>query len=342
MTTRQNGTLRAPGTTLPGAALFGTGVWFLSLALSWTEIYPLTIIEQLFLLAPLIVLPLGLELTGRLAFGGRPPWLFRAGRALQPWASLPVVAAFYLPAGEVAGWLASGWMLTTALLGLAGIPFLRRIFREPQVAGFEAGLLYLPVGGIWLLITRFGHQPLGLGEPIILLTAVHFHFSGFAACVYAASAGRVLQLHRGRRALWFQLANLGIIGGTFLVAIGFLISPPVKFTAIALYAASLLTLALLVAGELSKVEDRLGRRLLALSLASLVFGMLLATVYGLGEARENLLITIPRMADVHGPINGIGFAVFGLLGLWFASRHGRSSESISEVANAVALGRKGQ
>ena len=70
--------------------------------------------------------------------------------------------------------------------------------------------------------------------------------------------------------------------------------------------------------------------------------MLLATVYGLGEAREDLLITIPRMADVHGPINGIGFAVFGLLGLWFASRHGRSSESISEVTNAVALGRKGQ
>ena len=339
MTTRQNDILRAPGTTLPTAALFGTGVWFLSLALSWARLYPLTTIEQLFLLAPLIVLPLGLELTGRLAFGGRPPWLFRAGRALQPWASLPVVAAFHLPPGEVAAWLASGWMLTTALLGFAGIPFVWRIFRVPQAAGFEAGLLYLPVGGIWLLITRLGHEPLGLGEPIVLLTAVHFHFSGFAACVYAACAGHILQLHRVPGALLFHLANLGVIGGTFLVAIGFLVSMPVKFAAIVLYAASLVTLAVLIARALCKLEDHVGRCLLAVSLASLAFGMLLATVYGLGEALEDLLISIPQMADIHGPVNGIGFAVFGLLGWWFTSRHGRSSESVSRLANAVASGR---
>ncbi len=57
--------------------------------------------------------------------------------------------------------------------------------------------------------------------------------------------------------------------------------------------------------------------------------MLLATVYGLGEAREELLITIPRMADLHGPVNGIGFAVSGLLGWLFASRPGRSNGSVS-------------
>ena len=258
-------------TAAPKAVLFGSGAWFVSLALSLTGLYPLTIIEQLFLLAPLVVMPLGLELIGRFAFGSRTPslfrGLFRAGSALQPWAALPVVAAFYLPPGEAAAWLASGWMLTTALLGLAGLPFLWRIFREPQAAGFEAGLLYLPVGGIWLLITRLGHEPLGLGEPIILLTAVHFHFSGFAACVYAACAARVLQLDRGPSAVLFHLANVGVIGGTFLVAIGFLVSMPVKFAAIALYAASLVTLAVLITGSLSKVEDRLGRRLLALSVA---------------------------------------------------------------------------
>ncbi len=315
-----------PTRAVSGSTLVGTGVWLLSLGLSWAGLYPLTMIEQLFLLAPLVVVPQRLALTERLAFTDQPPWLFRAGRVLQPWAALPAVAAFYLPPGAVAAWLASGWMLVTALLGLAGmIPFLRRVFTKPHAAGFEAGLLYLPVGGIWLLLSRLGHEPIGLDEPIILLTAVHFHFSGFAACVYAACASQVLRLHRDPAGGLFHFANLGVIGGTFLVAIGFLLSPEIKLAAILLYAGSLVTLAVLVAGDLSKVEHRSGRRLLALSVASLAFGMLLAAVYGFGEVRKELLITIPQMADVHGPVNGIGFAVFGLLG--WSLIHGRSLQS---------------
>ena len=251
-----------------GTTLVGTGVWCLSLGLSRTGLCPLTMIEQLFLLAPLVVVPQGLALTGRLAFSDQPPWLFRAGRVLQPWAALLAVAAFYLPPGVAAAWLASGWMLVTVLLGLAGIPFLQRIFAKPERAGFEAVLLYLPVGGIWLLISRLGHEPLGLDEPIILLTAVHFHFSGFAACVYAACASQVLRLHRDRAGVLFHFANLGVIGGTFLVAIGFLLSPEIKLAAILLYAGSLVTLAVLVAGALSKVENLCGPALVS-SLACL-------------------------------------------------------------------------
>ena len=105
MTTRQNDILRAPGTTLPGAALFGTGVWFLSLALSWTEIYPLTIIEQLFLLAPLIVLPLraGADRAARLR---QQAALAVSCRARLATLGLVACRSGVLPAAGGGGWLA--------------------------------------------------------------------------------------------------------------------------------------------------------------------------------------------------------------------------------------------
>ena len=88
----------------------------------------------------------------------------------------------------------------------------------------EAGLLYLSVGGIWLVLFRLGETPLALGEPIILLTAVHFHYAGFAASVLAGATGRALPSAGGL----FRIVALGVTGGTFLVAVGFLLSPAFK------------------------------------------------------------------------------------------------------------------
>ena len=174
----------------------------------------------------------------------------------------------------------------------------------------EAGLLYLPVGGVWLVLSRLGETPLALGEPIILLTAVHFHYAGFAACVLAGATGRALPSAGGL----FRLVALGVMGGTFLVAVGFLVSPAFKVAAIVLFVASLLALTVFSGIAVRQIPRRAARALVGISMASLVVGTLLAAAYGIGEFTGDLPIDIPQMARWHGPLNGVGFTVCGLLG----------------------------
>ena len=182
----------------------------------------------------------------------------------------------------------------------------------------EAGLLYLPVGGIWLVLSRLGETPLALGEPIILLTAVHFHYAGFAASVLAGATGRALPSAGGL----FRIVALGVTGGTFLVAVGFLLSPAFKVAAIVLFVASLLALAVFSGIAVRQVRRRAARALVGISMASLVVGTILAAAYGIGEFTGDLPIDIPQMARWHGPLNGIGFTVCGLLG-WVLVEHRR-------------------
>jgi hypothetical protein len=70
-------------------------------------------------------------------------------------------------------------------------------------------MLYLPIGGAWLVASRLGIQPLGFGDTIVLLTAVHFHFAGFAAPVLAGLAGRTVAA--GTRSVERGVAGGGIV-----------------------------------------------------------------------------------------------------------------------------------
>src|SRR6185295_20245586 len=100
---------------------------------------------------------------------------------------------FFFEKGLQSAALASAWLSLNALIALFGLVRLtsRRI-HPPEELSIDAGLLYLPVAGLWLVIYRLGVQPFGYGEIIILLTVVHFHFAGFAAPIIAGANGRVL------------------------------------------------------------------------------------------------------------------------------------------------------
>jgi len=52
----------------------------------------------------------------------------------------------------------------------------------------------LAVGGAWLVASRLGMRPMGIQEPIVLLTAVHFHYAGFATATIAAATLRFADL----------------------------------------------------------------------------------------------------------------------------------------------------
>jgi hypothetical protein len=177
----------------------------------------------------------------------------------------------------------------------------------------DAGLLYLPVGGVWFVMSRLGIQPFGFGDTIVLLTAVHFHFAGFAAPILAGMAGRLLNAQKRPPSL-FPLVAIGIIGGTPLVAGGITFSPALALIGAFVISIGLMLLAGLVIGLLLRMVDSVtGRVLLGISSLSSFSAMVLACMYAYSIVAKKLIIDIPQMAMTHGLLNAFGFATCGLL-----------------------------
>jgi hypothetical protein len=61
--------------------------------------------------------------------------------------------------------------------------------------------------------------------------------------------------------------------------------------------------------------------LLSISSASILGGMACAAAYAVGEFTGIGTISLGQMARIHGPLNGLGFALAGLLGWTLAPRN---------------------
>ena len=146
-------------------------------------------IVALFLLAPLVVVPLGYRLLEMAAPGSRPPAVVLR---LMPVGAGLLVVSFWLPAGPVAAVLAAPW-LGDHRRGpplLAGVRLVRDPdrFRLGVRHATDAAVAFLAVGATFAVIDRLGVQPFGFSATVILLTAVHFHFAGFVLPLAGALA----------------------------------------------------------------------------------------------------------------------------------------------------------
>jgi YndJ-like protein len=290
--------------------LIGSSVW---LALSLASFSPrihLGLIEALFLLGPWVVVPLGADLVrgaGASKRSGVRDW------ALIAAASLTTVS-FFLDNRTAAAWFACGWLLVGATFAGDGL-------RRLVIAGtksftqfcFAAGEGYLLVAGVWLVASRAGLQLLAFREPIVLLTAVHFHFAGFASAVLAGLLDEAFVGRRGHRLL--RVVLLAAVLGPGILGLAFLVGPKVKLVAALLIALGQLGLA----GGMVRVglaaKNRSGRWLLFVASACVAAGMIFAAVWAVGEYPLQAFVNIRQMAEFHGVLNAVGFVVCGLLGL---------------------------
>ena len=297
--------------TWPRGAAFGGLAWAVAVLLlrpGWAE--------AMLLLASFVVVPLGLGLAASDDPRSR-PWPWRMAVRLRLPAAMALAASFAVPAGGVAVSLALPWLATTVLVALHG---LWRLWRGPRATPevcLDAGLIYLAVGGAWTVIARAGLRPLGFPDLIVLLTAVHFHYAGFALPVLAGLVARTLG---GPTAV---AACLGVIVGVPLVAVGITdaqlapgILPPrlLELVASAITAASAILVGLLqirLAGRAG--SPILARALMATSGLALLGPMVLAGLYALGSFEGVARIEIATMLRYHGAVNALGFAVPGLL-----------------------------
>ena len=302
-------------TRLPGISALAGGVLWFGILFVRIETNETELIQKILLLGILVVVPLGLLLVATPNRDGTHSLPYRLAVIAQPIGALASVVSFLLEPGMTAAVLASLWLLVVVLIAWFGLSrFLRRGLRPSEEFCIDAGLIYVAVGGVWFTMSRLGTQPLGFGDTIVLLTAVHFHFAGFAAPILAGLTGRTVAAS-GRARILFRLAAMGIVSGTPLVAVGITFSPLLALVGAIVISFGLVLLAIVVLSWLLRSSASLpGRILLAVSSISSSIAMVLACLYAYSIVEKTLIIDIPRMAMTHGIVNAFGFALCGLLG----------------------------
>jgi hypothetical protein len=218
--------------------------------------------------------------------------------------------ALLVPGGVWPTAMAVPWLLVTA--GLLPRAVIGPRFLAAPNLGTVTKLMahaFLVIGAVWSVLACGGWTVLGFDPVIVQLTAIHFHYAGFALVVLAAKAAEATP---------GLLANASItivVVGVPAVAAG------ISFRSIALQWWATLWLAggcalvsALPFSAATTVRTPAARTLLAVSAASLLAGMGLAVAYAAGRQYDYAGLDIPTMIRTHGLIQSLGFAFCGLMG----------------------------
>lgn len=288
----------------------GAAAWALLVAADLAGVVAdLGLITLLLGLAPLVVVPLGLALPRPAGPSARSGLV----AAVQPAAALAAVGALLLPAGTGAAVAAAVWL--AFCVGAAGEEadswWRNRSLALAALARLGA-VGYLCVGAAWLVVDRAGARPLALPTEIVELTAVHFHYAGFAAPLIAGTAGAMVGGTHQRVA---GIATLAVLAGSPFVAAGFAVFGPLQIAGAVLLTAGLLLVAwVTVARAVPALADRPAQWLLSLSSAAVVVPMLLAVGWAVGHNIGTPALSVADMARYHGTLNAFGFTLCGLAG----------------------------
>jgi len=272
--------------------------WALAVRPEWAAV--------LLLLSPFVLLPLGLRLAAIGETGPETPILRLLSR-LAPALATFAAASFLADPGLLAALFSVPWLAFTVTVASVGITRLlsRRTLVDPGI-GADAGLVFVAVGGVWLTIGRAGLNPLGFSDAIVQLTAVHFHYAGFALPIVAGFTAS--RLNRS------ALLPVAVIIGVPLTAIGITAGGWLEWSAAtAMALAGIATAGLLL--RLSAHEGGRARMLNSTAGVALMAGMSLALGWAWSIRFGWHFLGLDSMAATHGSLNALGFGLLGLLGL---------------------------
>lgn len=271
--------------------------WALAARPSWTSC--------LLMLSPFVLVPLGLGLAGRPEAGPTTPTLRRLRLAAGP-AALVAALSFLPDRGALAAAMTVPWLTVGLTAGVTGAGrFFSRRRLDPTI-GIDAALVFLTVGAGWLTVSRAGANPLGFSDAIVQLTAVHFHYAGFALPLVAGLAAR----HSGRG----LLVPAWVIVGVPLTAVGITIGGTLEWAAATVMATGGLATAVLVA-RTAPTQRHATRGLLLVAAVSLTAGMVSALGWAWSIRFGWTYLDLTEMARWHGTLNAIGFGFAALTGL---------------------------
>ncbi|MCC7244069.1 MAG: YndJ family transporter [Saprospiraceae bacterium] len=230
-------------------------------------------------------------------------------------AALATVSMLTEP-GWLSALLATPWLAGGLWVSLAGW----RDFSLKQIGlsqiSVRFGCLFLLVGVIWFWADRADIRLLGFGEDIVRLTALHFHFAGFALPVLAG----LMLAHFPTNLL--RIAAVGVMAGIPLTAIGITtthlgMGPYIETAASVTMSLS----ALLVALALLHASWSFKSIFMALSGLVLLFTMSLALGYGLRVITPEWALSLDYMRAIHGSLNGLVALPLAFYAIWYIRKH---------------------
>jgi hypothetical protein len=176
-----------------------------------------------------------------------------------------------------------------------------------------SGWLLIAVGGLWFASLIVGKSPWDYDLRFTMLTALHFHFAGFALPIMT---GRLMHFSRMNKLAMTKI--LTIISPVLLVSIptvgiGIAFSPFIEFVASTVLLTCCTMLALCQIHCAGFIKSYSGW-LLSASATALIASCVMAFIYAIGEYTGNPSLTIPIMIVSHGTLNSLGFSLLGLVG----------------------------
>jgi hypothetical protein len=243
-------------------------------AILWTialVVLNLHLIEQLVLFALFVVTPVTFHLA-------RLPYVDEKTRALHtfilriiPWFAVLTSAAFLYPAGWIAGALSLPWLIISLLIAYYGLRgLMERGFVDLAECSIHTACLYLPVGAFHFTLYQLGWPLFSFDSVIILLTAIHFHFSTFPVLVMIGLWGRLTELARTTSKIYRFIALISMIS-PIGIAIGMTYFRTVEFLFVCLFVLALWLYAFITMTGFPKTAPKAQYRLIRLSSFFLLF-----------------------------------------------------------------------
>ena len=240
----------------------------------------------------------------------------RAAAALV--VGMPAALALTLDQGAVAALLTVPWcalaLAATVAAGAWWWAGRRRVLDLVWVAAAAS----LVVGAAWLFADRAGLEPAGFSPPFVQLTAIHFHYAGFATSLLAGCAWR------RRPAGIPAAATVLVVAGPPVVAVGFTTFAPLQVAGAGILAIGVWLLGWETAIGVAPATSRGARVLLTVSALATLAPMVLAVQWAIGTNYGTPALSIPDMARWHGTTNAVGFVLLGAWGWRLAEVDRRS------------------
>jgi YndJ-like protein len=318
------------GSGPPGDALAGIAIWVVLFALATGPLADrVGLLEGLWLVGPLVIVPLGLSLM-------RPPEGAVADLLLVRRANLPaailVVASVLAEPGASSAWLAAPWVVVGVAATWAAV---RWVAASPswraKVVVPAAALVALSIASLTLLAWRGQLRPGGQTDLAMALATVHLVFAGFGAAVVADRTRAAAARRRSRSVA--GAAGIGLVVSIPVLAAGFVTrSAGIDLIATLVYAVAVTVVAVvMLIGATRRDRAASSTALLVVAGGSVLFALALAFGFAYGRWTGSTTLTLARMLELHGTVSALGFVAGGLLGWSFTDVPDDASDDASDA-----------
>ncbi|WP_442597776.1 YndJ family protein [Neobacillus sp. D3-1R] len=275
----------------------GLIIFIFFLVSEWPHIHP---VEAFVLFSILFLIPLSFAFIGMFQRSGQKFWLAKWVEWAYPFAAISAMLAFLFDSLLLAGI----WFLYTGLVALLGFRrLMERGLKPIGETSIDFGLLYLFLGGFWFFAYIAEWNIMGFSGLIVLLTAIHFHYSAYFLPIFAGLLNRKI--------IDWPMTII-IMLSPITVAVGITYSTAFELVAVILYFLALVRYGYRV--WTTSFEKKWAKRLLVFSGTVLIITITFSVLYATGTFRGRVILSIDEMIWIHGAVNAVAVILIGLLG----------------------------